>query len=212
MRIAIIYVYPKVNTARYRAAAQRFVNSYQKNPPGERPHSIHVAVNGGKLVRSDELLFEGLPVTFFSHDNYGKDIGAFQKAAREIDCDLMIFMGSHIHFRKPGWLDLIALAFEQNGPGMYGAYAFHTPSLHIRTTSFWMPPNLLNAYPLNVGSPHRYEFEHGSKHGVAKWVINSGFSAWMLTWKGVFPPSEWHHVENKDALFLDQHSDTIGYT
>ena len=200
-----------MNQKTYVPAARRFVQSYLNNPPGATPHEIYVFINGDIVRQSDMPLFKPLPVKFKSHDNFGKDIGAFQRAAREIPCDLMVFCGAHVHFRKPGWLDLMVNAFERNGPGIYGAYGFHAPHLHLRTTCFWMPPDLLNMYPILVGNDHRYEFEHGPTHGISKWVIDSGFNAWMVTWTGTFPPNNWRHVENQEAAILDQHSDRIGY-
>jgi hypothetical protein len=132
-------------------------------------------------------------------------------AARTIKADLMVFLGARVHFGKPGWLDVMVNAYLTHGPGIYGAYAFHTPHLHIRTTCFWMPPDLLNLYPVNVGNDQRYLFEHGGKDSITEWTISSGFNAWLVTWTGVFPPTHWRHVENHEALILDQHSDRIGY-
>jgi hypothetical protein len=169
-------------------------------------------INGDMPRTSDLIPFKPLPVRLMTHDNWGKDIGAFQRAARDIqNCDLMVFCGSHIHFRQAGWLDIMVKSFENNGPGVYGAYAFHQPNPHIRTTCFWMPPELLNAYPHAVGNDFRYEFEHGSAHSIVKWTTDVGFNAWMVTWAGVFAQKDWRHVENHEALVLDQHSDRIGY-
>lgn len=214
MNVAIVYVHPRMNVRTYIPAARRFAQSYMANPPGGTPHSLHVVVNGDEHARqNDANLFKPLPVTFYAHDNWGKDIGAFQKAAREIKgYDLMVFCGAHVHFRHPGWLDVMVNAYERNGPGIYGAYAFHQPNWHIRTTCFWMPPDLLNAYPHAVHNDFRYEFEHGATHSIVRWVIDSGFNAWMVTWRGTYPPDSWRHVENSEALALDQHSDRLGYT
>jgi hypothetical protein len=209
--VAVVYVHPRVNMRTYIPLARRFVRSYQDHLPGGTPHDLYVVINGDQPNTDDQRLFRPLPVKFLSHDNSGKDIGAFQMAARTIPADLLVFCGSHIHFRRAGWLDVMVNAFKRNGPGIYGAYAFHEPALHIRTTCFWMPPDLLNLYPHAVHNDIRYEFEHGNL-GVAKWVKTSGFEAWMVTWSGTFPSKDWKHVENQDAIVLDQHSDRIGYT
>jgi hypothetical protein len=182
------------------------------HPPGATNHELWVVINGDDARMSDRRTFNPLRPTYLKHDNTGKDIGAFQLAAKSIPCDLMVFCGSHVHFRKAGWLDVMVNAYERNGPGVYGAYAFHEPNKHIRTTCFWMPPDMLNLYPHIVYNEFRYEFEHGATHSIVKWVIDSGFNAWMVTWNGIFPPSGWRHVENAEAVVLDQHSDSIGYT
>lgn len=211
MTVALVYVHPRINQRLYVPMARRFARTYMEHPPGAQPHDLYVIINGDNAQRADERVFSPIAVKFLTHDNYGKDIGAFQMAARTIKADLMVFIGAQVHFRQAGWLDLLVNAYERNGPGIYGAYAFHTPHLHIRTTFFAMPPDLLNMYPVHIGNEHRYEFEHGPVHGVSKWCIDSGFNAWMVTWVGTFPPSHWRHVENQEALVLDQHSDRIGY-
>jgi hypothetical protein len=212
LNVAVCYVHPRMHMKTYIPAGRRFAQSYMAHPPGGTPHEVHVVINGDDQVRQhDPTTFKPLPVKFRVHDNWGKDIGAFQKCAREIPADLMVFCGAHVHFRHPGWLDVMVNAYERNGPGLYGAYAFHEPNPHIRTTCFWMPPDLLNAYPHSVGNDFRYEFEHGATHSIVKWVTDMGFNAWMVTWNGTFAVKDWRHVQNHEAVVLDQHSDRIGY-
>jgi hypothetical protein len=195
----------------YIPAARRFISSYMNHPPGATQHDLHVVINGDKNNHTDERTFSPMSPKYHSHTNYGKDIGAFQFAARTIQSDLMVFCGSHVHFRQAGWLDVMVNAVERNGPGVYGAYAFHEPSPHIRTTCFWMPTELLLMYPHLVGNEFRYEFEHGAAHSIVRWINDSGFHPWLVTWRGIFPQANWRHVENNEALVLDQHSDRIGY-
>lgn len=211
MTVALIYVHPRTNMKIYLPMARRFIRSYMENPPGAQQHDLYVVINGDEPRKSDENTFKPVAVKYLRHDNSGKDIGAFQMAARSIKADLMVFMGAHVHFPKPGWLDVIVSSYLKNGPGIYGAYAFHQPFMHVRTTCFWMPPDMLNMYPVIVGNENRYEFEHGPTHGIAKWCVEAGFNAWLVTWTGTFPPAHWRHVENNEALILDQHSDRIGY-
>ena len=163
MNVAVVYVHPRMSVKTYIPAAKRFAQSYLMNPPGATPHEVYVMINGDMPRAHDLKTFSPLPVRLMTHDNYGKDIGAFQRAARDIrNCDLMVFCGAHVHFRQGGWLDVMVNAFERNGPGIFGAYGFHQPHLHIRTTCFWMPPELLLGYPILVGNENRYEFEHSS--------------------------------------------------
>lgn len=211
MKVALVYVHPRIEQRRYLTLAKRFVDSYTKFPPGVCDHDLHVIINGDEPRKSDERTFEPLSPTFHQHNNIGKDIGAFQMIASKVKADLMVFMGSPIHFRRAGWLDVMVNAYERNGPGIYGAYAFHEPNPHIRTTCFWMPPDLLNAYPFGVGNHNRYEFEHGRENGIVKWVTGFGLGAWLVMWNCILPQSHWRHVLNEEALVLDQHSDRIGY-
>lgn len=211
MKVAIAYVFPTVNPAVYEAAAARFRESYMVHPPGEAAHQLAVVVNGPPMNRRQRDLFNPLAVDFIPHSNIGRDIGAFQLCADVLDCDLLVCLGSNIHFRKAGWLDHILRSFYYHGPAMYGCWAFHEPIDHIRTTAFWMPRELLRSYPYAVGDPQRYEFEHGH-NSILNHVRSLGYDDYMVTWDGTFGPKEWHHVPNEKCLMLDQHTDRIGYT
>jgi len=212
MKVALVYIYPETQSHIYVPAARRFVESYMKFPPGAQDHEVHVIVNYGQPGNPNYArLFNPLSCTFRTHDNRGKDIGAFQKAAQEIPCDLMVFLGASVHFRRGGWLDRIVNVYEQNGPGFYGCWGFHQPAVHIRTTAFWCAPELLNSYPYVVHNDSRYEFEHGQR-SIVNHVANLGLQNYMVTWQGCYPIESWGHVPNEDCLMLDQHSDRIGYT
>lgn len=185
--------------------AQRFVQSYMENPPGGTPHEIHVAINGGVAIGDwCRYLFNPLPCQFFQHNNYGKDIGAYQAAADMIECDLMVCLGAPVYFHKPGWLDRIALSYYENGPSVYGCWGFPVPMPHLRTTAFWLPPDLLNAYPVKVGDQDRYAFEHGPD-SLTLWSKKQGFEPKVVTWKGCYEMGAWDHVSWDDSLVVDQH-------
>lgn len=211
MKVALVYVYPDMLSHVYRPLARRFVQSYMDHPPGEHDHDIHVVVNHGVSGdRAYPRLFSPLTCQFSIHDNTGKDIGAFQKAAQSIKCDLMVFLGAPVHFRRGGWLDRIVNVYEQNGPHFYGCWGFHNPAVHIRTTAFWCAPELFNSYPYVVNNDSRYEFEHGQR-SIVKHVMSVGMFAYQVTWSGCYNIEDWHHVENDDCLMLDQHTDGMGY-
>ncbi len=211
MNVALCYVFPVFNTQVYEPLAWRFCRSYMDFPPGLGEHSIHVYANGAQISEAQRRIFRHLPCEFHWHDNRGKDIGAFQSAADQVPCDLLVCLGSHTHFRQAGWLDRIVQVYEQNGPALYGCWGFHQPTIHIRTTAFWLPPELLKSYPNYITDDARYEFEHGHVGSIVKHVEASGFPNLMVTWKGVYPVADWHHVPNEDCLLLDQHCDRIGY-
>tara|TARA_R110000868_G_scaffold86512_7_gene242655 strand:+ start:95 stop:733 length:639 start_codon:yes stop_codon:yes gene_type:complete len=211
MNIAVVYVYPDLNARLYKPLAKRFVSSYMEHPPGESDHQLHVAVNFGRPGNTEyDRLFSPLMPRFLMHDNSGKDIGAFQFASQTIPCDLMVFLGAPVHFRQGGWLDRIVRVYEQYGPAFYGCWGFHQPAMHIRTTAFWCAPEILNSYPYNVNDSSRYEFEHGQR-SIANHVVKLGLPVFMVTWNGCYPVESWHHVENKDCLMLDQHTDGLSY-
>ncbi len=211
LKIAIIYVYPDMLTETYGPLARRFVNSYMQHPPGERDHDIHVVINYGQEGGNYTQTFRPLSCQYTMHNNRGKDIGAFQVMAKKLlDYDLMVCLGANIHFIKAGWLDRIANAYEENGPGLYGCWAFHQPAVHIRTTAFWCSPQLLDSYPYVVHNDSRYEFEHGQK-SIVNHVTNIGFNSFQVTWGGCYPIESWHHVPNDQCLFLDQFCDRIGF-
>lgn len=205
MKVALIYVHPTAKAPTYVPLAKRFVQSYMKNPPGETEHDIHVVINGSIQAGDwSRYLFNPLPCQFMQHNNYGKDIGAYQSAADVLDCDLMVCMGAPIHFHRPGWLDRIVMAYYENGPGLYGAWGFHHPLPHLRTTVFWCPPELLNAYPHRVDDNFRYAFEHGPD-SITLWSQKQGFEPMMVTWAGTYPMDAWRPISKEESLMVDQH-------
>lgn len=191
--------------------ARRFATQYVNFPPGETDHELFVVVNGGgQVTPRQERLFSPLYPSFLYHDNTGKDIGAFLMAARNIPCDLLVCLGGPVRPRMTGWLDVMVRAVENNGPGLYGCWGFHQPAIHIRTTVFWITPQLLNAYPHGIDNAHRYFFEHGPD-SITLWCLKNGFPTLQVTRRGVFDVPKWHHVEQQDCLMLDQHCDRLGW-
>jgi len=212
MTCSVIYIYPRTNREKYTRAAHIWRDAYLAHPPGITPHDVFVVLNGqGGPTKADERLFSPIPVKFIAHTNVGKDIGAFQMMARTYPVDLQVCLGAHARPRRAGWLDLIVSSYLRHGPGLYGAYGFKEPALHIRTTNFWLPSELLNAYPHEIHNGNRYGFEHGARESILRFVKDLGLEAWMVTWRGTYPSSQFRHVENDEAIFLDQHVDTIGY-
>lgn len=203
MNVALAYVFPTINQRLYEPMARRFTQTYQDNPPGSYPHDLYVLVNGLPYPGMKEV-FDPLPVSFLRHSNIGRDIGAYQMAAERIDCDLLICLGAPLYFHRAGWLDWLLAAYLSHGPGLYGCWGFHQPKPHIRTTAFWLPRSLLNAYPYMIGDSQRYSFEHGAD-SLTLWSERKGFHPHQVTWKGVFDKPDWHHAGREESLFLDQH-------
>lgn len=207
MKIAVCYVYPLIEANRYFVLANRFADTYRYVPSGYE-HELHVLKNGGNPNHAGMSAFSGVSHIPHNYDNTGWDVGAFQKAAVEIPCDLLVCLGAPVHFHKPNWLAFMAEAYIQNGPALYGCWAYLSPNWHVRTTCFWCPPELLNAYPIDVGSSRRsrYDFEHGN-NSLTRFALKAGLECLMVTRNGIFPFSQWqdHAPGVEESLVLDQH-------
>lgn len=196
MRIVIVYIFAGAAGQRYVDYSYRFLESYHSNLPGIDHDSI-VVLNGLKENPELSCLFSSLPnLCFMEHDNSGYDIGAFQKAARTIPADLMVFFGASTFYIRPGWLRRMVTAYEKHGPAQYGAMGnrgdMHVNVWpHIRTTAFWMEPQLLTQYPIVVSrNEDRHPFEHG-RNCFTGWVTKRGLKSWVVTWSGEYEWRNW---------------------
>lgn len=201
MNIAVVYVYPKDGADGFLELAGRFMNSYHRCPPG-LDHQTIVACQPGSDASGVAYLFDSLPnVRLLAHDNSGYDIGAFQRAAREVPCDLMVFFGATAYLKCPGWLIRMVESFAKNGDTLYGAMGNRgVPHVgvqpHIRTTGFWMTPQLLNAYPMRVMQPEqRYGFEHGA-NCLTSWISRQGKIPWVVAYDGEYQSPFWDSIPN----------------
>lgn len=207
MKVAIAYCYPLVEIRKYYKMARRFADTWRQFPPG-LPCELHVFCNGGTPSEADRSPLINLAHTIHARSNSGWDIGAFQEAAELIPADLLICFGAYVHFHKPGWLEQMVEAYVNQGPNLYGCWGFYLPNWHIRTTVFWLHPELLRTYPSHVGTNRlsRYEFEHGNQ-SLTRHVLSLGLETIMVTRRGVYPFNQWgDHVPGvEDSLVLDQH-------
>lgn len=166
--------------------ASVFADSYRHHPAGV-DHLLLVICNDGVVTLEKRQVFIGIPALFLAGDNVGLDIGAFQQAAAEVACDLMVFFGSTAYLRGPGWMIRMLESFVRLGNNLYGSMSNRgdvncNVSPHIRTTGFWMDPKLLAAYPMAVTSPEqRYPFEHGPDC-LTSWVIRVRRKAIVVGW------------------------------
>lgn len=205
IRTALCYVYPTVQAKTYVPLARRFATSYMEHWPGAANHALHVLFNGPEPSDAQLAVLAPLPFRALQHDNIGRDIGAYQGACGVLDCDLMLCFGAGVHFHRSGWLDRLLAVYTELGPGLYGCWGSPYPNSHVRTTAFWLPPQLLRSYPKRVTNGARYEFERGRDESILYWVTSQGFAARAVGWTrvdthpnfGLMPPSEY--------LLLDQH-------
>lgn len=201
-KIAVVYIFAGNLGAKHWSNALRFINSYMRNPPGV-DHSSVIVLNGAKVTEDIRKLFSVMPdPIFIEHDNSGWDIGGYQRAAREVDCDLMVFIGGTSYIKGPDWLKRMKESYLKHGHGIYGCMGNRgDPKVrvepHIRTTGFWMHPALMNQFPYIVRrQDQRYEFEHG-KSCLTGWVTNiKKLKAWVVTWDGEYLWEQWDAIPN----------------
>lgn len=216
MKIVVVYVYAALAGAQYEDYAFRFLKNYNEFPPG-LDHDTVVVLNGVRKSSELACLFSPLRnCRLLEHDNSGYDIGSFQRVAREVPADLMVFFGASTFFTRSGWMIRMATAFNQHGNAQYGAMGNRGNQQvgvwpHIRTTAFWMDPKLMNAYPIKVNQPaQRHPFEHG-KDCFTEWVSKIGLKSWVITWYNDLLWAGWDsdpngfHKGNQSALLAGDH-------
>lgn len=206
MKVQVLYCYPMVQQRKYYPLAIRFAQTYQQFPAGY-DHRLVILCNGSAASDTQMRMFEHIPHDTQVHSNLGWDIGGYQRAADISEEDLLVCLGAHSNFHRKDWLLKMVSAVLDYGPGLYGCSAFLVPNWHVRTTTFWCPPELLRSYPDYVGSSKRsrYEFEHGPT-SFTRHVIKLGFACVMVTWKGCYPFDDWtdHAPTYLDTLVRDQ--------
>lgn len=209
MKVVVVYCYPLVLTNVYFGMAKRFADTWKQFPPGHSPHELVVVCNGGNAGPMDRAPFDGIPCTFYGRNNAGWDIGAFQQAADEIPCDLMVCLGAPVHFYRPGWLDRMVWSFLEHSPGLFGCWGVPYRDIpHIRTTAFWFQPELMKAYPFVVGTQKasRYAFEHGGKKSFTEFCRQAGYEPLMVTFENTYRMNQWEQSDGSvgKCLVFDQ--------
>lgn len=201
VNIAVVYCCPigALGDHHFQSACH-FVATWMQFDPGY-PHTLYVVSNGGPPESKVQALFAMLNAKFIVHDDSGFDIGAFQFAARTVEADLMVFLGGSTYIRGKNWLRRVAESFQGRGPTLFGVMGHTGDSRfnvlpHIRTTGFWMPPKLLNEYPVAiVANSQRYPFEHG-ENCLTQWVHRRGLKSYVVTWDQEYEQSQWGQITN----------------
>ena len=112
-----------------------------------------------------------------------------------------MFLGTSTYFKGVGWLLRMAAAFSRHGNAQYGVMGNQGDERcgvkpHIRTTAFWMKPDMMNKYPVRIReSAQRYQAEHG-QNCFSEWFKNQGLSNWIVTWDGNWPLMECDSIPN----------------
>jgi len=215
MKIAMVYIYPLDGQGEHGVKAARFIDSYRRNPPG-MAHDTVVVCNGGKASSETQQRFSFLPnVQLIEGNNRGKDIGGFLEAAKTVKADLMLFFGGAAYFRKPEWMVPVMRSYFRKGDTLYGACGHPGEGdhihPHIRTTGFWLRPELLTQYcPEGIDNDRRYEFEHGASC-LTNWIKNRGITPWVVTYAGEHSlhkcneiPGGYHNGDQSNVVFGDR--------
>jgi hypothetical protein len=200
--------------------ARKFVDSVLKHPPGHPINWVIACNSPEKELPSDSVkeLFSRLGnVTYFSHDNSGWDIGAFQAYAKVCKSDLCLFFGSSAYCRQNNWAQRMLMAYRIHGPnaiygvtGNMGNQACNVAP-HLRTTGFWCKPEILRQYPTTITKPEeRYPFEHGPQC-MTMWAWSQGYQVYVVETQHVFAFPDWdngpqgfHRGEQRDVIFGDR--------
>lgn len=174
--------------------AQRFVDSYRRNPGG-LAHKLVIICNGGGLPSYLEKIFRQIDCSLFLRSNDGWDIGGYLELAKSTKTDLLVCLGESVYFHRPGWLIRIGAAWKTYGPGMYGCFSSFQTSAHLNTSAFACSPELMRDYPTVKTHEQRYAFEHSLK---ALWrrLAARNKATVLVTWDGVYEKHRWRHPAN----------------
>lgn len=191
--VTLVYVYVP-QRLEYQGMAVRFMETYEKYPAGY-PHKLLVVSNGPEDRKMRWIFSRGEP-SFMFHDNIGWDLGAYIAAAKIVDTDIVVLCGSNTYFKKEGWMKRFVEAWQQHGPGMYGAFASYEVRPHLNSTLFACPPALLIRYPTKVVTKdERYEWEHGN-NSFWKLVAADGYPVRLVTWDQTLDWQDWRKPDN----------------
>jgi hypothetical protein len=203
LKILLVYICVSKGE-RSETYAGRFIDTFKEFPPGH-PCDMIVVCNGGHIpsrltnkFNDFSAGFKWGKISYLYRDNDpGWDISAYQEVASSVGVgsDMLVCMGESVYFHRAGWLERIASAWRDNGPGMYGVFASHSPIAHLGTTFFACPTLYMTNYPHVKNHVERYEFEHG-KFALWRRVILSGFPATLVTWDGEWGPGRWREPTN----------------
>lgn len=197
--IALVYVYPF--GAKWDNYAKRFVARYQAYKPVTNHHLVVIANTGFPPTKAMKDTFRGVDCEWMVHSNAGWDIGAYQMAAKRVRCEIMVMFGASTYFKRAGWLERIVDSHDRYGLGIYGAMG-NPGSLsqkiwpHIRTTGWWLNPEILDAYPINVShTGMRYQFEHGPAC-ICEWAKSQGLKRWVVAFDKTYRLEDCSKIPN----------------
>lgn len=216
MKLAVLYVrvLVRVNPSApmhfpYDKAHTRFLETYKQFRP-KTPHDL-IVVNCGQ--HDSFTPFDDVVNTYLYYDGHGWDCGTYQAVVPALEYDLVLCLNTIAYFWRDGWLEPFAAAFEQHGPGVYGATGSYESHPHLRTPSIAVSPKLLREYPLLVTSRTAcVQFESGPTN-FTLWAENAGYPTMMVAADGVYKREDWRKPGNvfrrgdqSNCLIWDRHT------
>lgn len=180
--VVLTYIYPF--GSKWDNYAKRFAARYQAFKPVTEHHLVVIANGGKPPTKLMKDVFKDIDCEWMVHSNEGWDIGAYQMAAKRVHCEIMVMFGASTYFKRKGWLESIVDSHDRYGLGIYGAMG-NSGSIqqhiwpHIRTTGWWLNPEILDAYPIPISHTRmRYQFEHGPAC-ICEWAKSQGLKRWV---------------------------------
>jgi hypothetical protein len=195
-RVTIVYHHLASLDQPWLDYSRRFVQSYQAHPPGIE-HDTIIVCNNGPARQETRDLFSSLPnVRFLSRGNDGQDIGGYIEAARTVNTETMLCLGTYTYMKRSGWLRRMVDAWDKHGPGLYATSTSNQIRPHVQTTGFLCPASLLVDYPVKIISKRdRYRFEHGEEC-ITNFALLKKLQLMLVTWSGEHGWTAWRQQPN----------------
>lgn len=222
MTVALVYVHVARPEAadEFNAEARRFISTYKEFPAGCQHDLIIVFCNGKPTPEMIEI-YEGLTPRNIFYVGQGRDIGAQQFAALELEHDFIVCANSRSFFHKAGWLSRLVECRLAHGPGIYSVMASYEgcplgqvwPNPHLRTAFYGMDRKLWREFPHTINSREdSFRFESG-EWNISNWCLDNEYRALLVSWGGCWEKHEWRLVPNgfrsgdqSNCMVFDRHT------
>lgn len=203
---------------------RRFVETYLSNPPGIDHNMVIVSQRREPFPDMKELFDRLGPHDVWLHDNRAYDISAFQQYSRICRAQMLMCLSGTTYLRRPGWLKRAWDIFQKyNGRGLFGACGNRGDlgrgaHAHLRTSSIWFNPSVLNGYPYEIDDVgKRYPFEHGP-YNFTLWCRGLGLPTVEVDFSQHHDWGDWgmnrrgfHQLDQYDLLVGDRNTEPPYY-
>jgi len=209
-KIMVLYLARGANSTEMKSI-EEFFSSYQQYSSGIS-HELVLIIKGFKNecdLSKARSYWSGVRHTEFDCSDDAFDLGAFVSAAKNFDCDGIMFLNTFSRIEGSDWLLKIVRTFYSNeGIGMVGCSAslgkhrlnsnfkMEGPNPHIRTNGFFIERILFLRI---VGSldfktkESTLEFESGDQ-SITKRLVEMGYRVLLVGRNGVaYKEEEWAH-------------------
>jgi len=223
MNISVSYPIPTDNWETFEPDVIRFARSLHQFAPGrEADVTFRSCVDKGGYYNSMRQgfllgLFDGFKIITERYDGGGCDIGAHLHIADMAGDDFLICLSTRVYAYRAGWIEALAHAREELGPGLYGTAISFENNPHIRTHCFGIDARMLREYPHRVNNRERgYFFESGvgnPEGSFYNWCCGHFIPCRIVHWDGVYefePAAQVHnrfrHGDQSNLLVFDRHT------